>query len=833
MPSKTVQDSLYRATRQHRLVFWYDADRSWADEFDHFTAPDVEKLKVDGTEFGAKVHITRTARPEQRFLVYLPHARALQDSDNWLLDLLLQGHEFKADKVSLTLQDLGLPYEYKELIGQHLDFFRAPKRTQALRERLTVGDLGPAIRLKMMSVLANSAPAIDELLLHLFSKGPDNAATDPVRDAFGTANLEGPFWKDVGRLYAYAGAAPSLLDFAVFLFSAANPLDGKVPLRADTQVFLQRWKDSREHADTFRAWSAAMQRRLHIVNALEAHGDDVDLADCDTFEVFDKFVIKRLCAAFARNVSATELRASVAQRRATFWRDEHADGYAALDQAIALRALLAAVDLSVGSIDEGLTRYTTTWWRIDQAYRRCVWHLRRYNQTKVMDPVSTWVERNYVNNFLLPLADRWGDQVVQLAAWKCDTLLPQRQFFDHYVQPFLAKKQTVFVVVSDALRYEAAAEFAAVLTSENRWSADIEAVLGSLPSYTQLGMAALMPGKPLGLDPSTGQAMIGGRNATGTANRGVILSDACAGRATVLNAEEFRRMNSKTDGRDLMRDHDVVYIMHNVIDKTGDDLHTEADAFDAVHEAFSDLRDILKKIANINGSNMLLTADHGFLFQQDDVPDDDLLPYPVGVDWTYQTRRFALSLTAPTGRGVKSFTAKQLGVEGDWLATFPLSLGRFPRQGSGKRFVHGAFSLQEVVVPVVRVRKARTDDTEVVEVDLQRVPNRITTGQISLSLLQTVPVGGKMLGRTLRIAVFAGNEQLSDAKSVTFDSADAEPRNREVTLMLTMSGKADAFNNRDIQIRLDEETSPGSGHYATYRHHNVRLQKPFAKDFDD
>lgn len=230
---------------------------------------------------------------------------------------------------------------------------------------------------------------------------------------------------------------------------------------------------------------------------------------------------------------------------------------------------------------------------------------------------------------------------------------------------------------------------------------------------------------------------------------------------------------------------------------------------------------------------MLLTADHGFLFQQDEVDDKDLLPYPTGVDWTYQSRRFALSQTTPTGPGVKSFTAKQLGLDGDWVATFPLSLGRFPRSGSGKRFVHGAFSLQEVVVPVVRVRKARANDVEVVEVDLQRVPSRITTGQISLSLLQTQPVGGKMLPRKLRIAVFVGAEQLSDAKVVAFDSIDPEPRNREVLLMLTMSGRADAHNNRDVEIRLDEEVSVGSGHFATYRSHNVRLHKPFAKDFDD
>ena len=72
-------------------------------------------------------------------------------------------------------------------------------------------------------------------------------------------------------------------------------------------------------------------------------------------------------------------------------------------------------------------------------------------------------------------------------------------------------------------------------------------------------------------------------------------------------------MNTKTDGRALMRDHDVIYIFHNMIDKIGDAASTEARTFDAVEQAFDELDLIIKKVANINGSNMLITADHGFL----------------------------------------------------------------------------------------------------------------------------------------------------------------------------------------------------------------------------
>ena len=44
------------------------------------------------------------------------------------------------------------------------------------------------------------------------------------------------------------------------------------------------------------------------------------------------------------------------------------------------------------------------------------------------------------------------------------------------------------------------------------------------------------------------------------------MSAACNGRATAIQAEDFLELNSKIDGRALMRDNDAVYIFHNAID---------------------------------------------------------------------------------------------------------------------------------------------------------------------------------------------------------------------------------------------------------------------------
>jgi hypothetical protein len=55
----------------------------------------------------------------------------------------------------------------------------------------------------------------------------------------------------------------------------------------------------------------------------------------------------------------------------------------------------------------------------------------------------------------------------------------------------------VFVLISDAFRFEVAHELTQQINGKNRFKASLDAMLGVLPSYTALGMAALLPHQTL------------------------------------------------------------------------------------------------------------------------------------------------------------------------------------------------------------------------------------------------------------------------------------------------------------------------------------------------
>jgi hypothetical protein len=59
-----------------------------------------------------------------------------------------------------------------------------------------------------------------------------------------------------------------------------------------------------------------------------------------------------------------------------------------------------------------------------------------------------------------------------------------------------------------------------------------------------------------------------------------------------------------------------------------------------------------------------------------------------------------------------------LGYADETEALIPKSINRIRIQGAGSRFVHGGSSLQEIVVPVLEINKARKSDIEQVEMDI-------------------------------------------------------------------------------------------------------------------
>jgi len=170
-------------------------------------------------------------------------------------------------------------------------------------------------------------------------------------------------------------------------------------------------------------------------------------------------------------------------------------------------------------------------------------------------------------------------------------------------------------------------------------------------------------------------------------------------RATAVKAEELLALN-REDCRALIRDHDVVYIYHDRIDSTGKPV-SEDRVFEAVEETLQELIRMIKKLTGANASNLLVTSDHGFIYQNRAIEESDFAQdEPEGDQILCRDRRFILGKGLKEKTSFRKFQSSDLGLEGNVEALIPKSINRLRLQGSSIRFVHGGASLQEVVIPV-------------------------------------------------------------------------------------------------------------------------------------
>lgn len=830
--SQQINYALGRLFDKHRVVFWYDTKQELRSDFEAVSIPDVEKLEIANNEYGLKHRILREA-PEQKFLLYKEGPQP-EDLDNWLLDVQLAHGEFRTDQVAIWLSELELGLEFAEIAQAHAEFFQAIKRKDALKKLLKPDDTAGQLRLKMLAVCAGSEPRMDsvvETLLQQLAEERD----DGIR-LIERCGLDSFLWEQLTRFYGYEASEPSLRDFVIELFKSCYAMgtDGEVKLTGDALVFLKRWKDSRQFEQGFETLSAECAEVLGIEQDLGKR-DFRNLVELDYFRLIDQKIISDLVrAVVGRTVTSGDVALWVRQRRQGHWYGEFRHLYEAIEFAARFVQMLGEARLTMDSLSDGVQRYSRSWFQLDQLYRKFTYHVRMSGQASLMGELSEQVENLYSNNYLLKLGDGFQVHVDAVTRWEAYPVIQQKAFFEYWVRPYLRKDKRICVIISDAMRYEIGDELLGLIRQEDRYSAELEPALSTLPSYTQLGMAALLPNKSLAIaDNDTGTVLVDGQSSQGTVNRTKILQAALDGRGQAVKAEDFMQLN-REDSRELLKGNDVLYIYHNRIDHTGDKMHSEGQAFEAAEQTLDDLIRLIKKLTAANANNLLITADHGFIYQNRELDESDFLGDAVsGDEIRYRDRRFVLGKGLSASPAFHHFSSEQLGLDGDMEVQIPKSINRLRLKGSGSRFVHGGASLQEVVIPVLKVNKKRQSDVSAVEVDILRgASSVITSGQLAVTLYQSGPVTEKVQPRHLRAGIYTqSGELISDSHELSFDLTSENPRERELQVRFVLSRKADEANGQEVFLRLEEQHA-GTSHYKEYKSLRYLMRRSFTSDFD-
>lgn len=856
-PTKTQQSLLAHFT-QHRFVFWHDTEGSFADEVASFNAPDICVVQLDSTPaLGIKLGIEQAAT-DSKWLFYSQQAEPAPEHD-WLLDVRLRAKAFHADEASSQLEELGLQtISLRAHLKLRASFLKAKDRFERLKRWALPTDTATDLDRKMIAVLLRAdQPELASILLKLFL-GMDGDEVDLQREPKGWSDVASygllpAFWDLVREEFGYAEAQPSLRDllFRLLATDLAQGLAGDLPAQlahfriqdrakaATVTVFLAQWRTNITHYSSYDSISAAAAEVLELSKCMSGLQAEAML-DAMTFAEVERWIVidlrDRILNGAAASIGA--VRSIFERRRDGHWVNAKLAANSRETQALlcCYRALEAAGDFltlceqysagfSFDSAIRAVEQYQQILFRFDQHYR----HLHRAAEQvdmmgwQLLHQLRDRVEEAYTGWFVPQLALAWsnileGEQGL-LKQWQLPGVVNQQDFYRREVKSLLdnTSAKRVFVIISDALRYEAAEELCNQIQTRNKYKASLGMMLGVLPSYTSLGMAALLPHETLAYkEGSTLSVQVDGKPTSSLENRNAILA---AHGGIAVNWEEFVALG-KDKARDKVRDASVVYIYHDRIDLLGDKAPSERKTFEAVEDTLKELNDLLGFLTgNLNAATIFVTADHGFLYQESalDAADHSTLDIKAANAATTKKRYVLGKSLAETDKAWCGSTAMTAGTDPSASMDFwvPKGATRFHFAG-GARFVHGSAMPQEIVIPLLTVKLSESEKAKVSQVNIAPLlfSNKIVANMSRFEFIQTEPVSAKTLPRSVTVSLQDGEAAISNIQTVTFDSTSTSMDERKKSIILTLqAGNYDSKKDyylvvRDVDSKVELHRMP-------------------------
>ena len=814
-----------------KLVFWYDDKAEFAEDIESVELENakVYQLKSDN-QFATKRFLEREDTTTN-YLIYAPFPKP-DVRENHLEDTLLYSKRFFADRASLLSVDLGIEEKYKPIIEKHIKFFASKERTQRFydleienfnEENILVGLLSAVCKTRTCS--------FEEVLRVMITEGSleDNKFLAEMEKY----DLLPSFWKLCEQQFGYTDAKPTLekLIVTMFVTSTARQLGCEVPTGWKSFVsyksgniiaFLDNLMNSVLYSGRFDELSKHVSDGLNTMSAFAGMQPEM-LIDVETFisadQILVKWLIDRLMAedtgAMLDRVTIPEL---CEKRMKMHFGKRTKKTYQLLLSAYHL--IVAANYSCQDGFKNVIKQYLAKDYQIDQEYRKFYYSFDQIEDTGAFEGLRTLIENIYTNEYLGKIMPKWNEGIQETGALQEMPL--QRNFYNRYLRN--AKERTV-VIISDAMRYEVGQELFKRMLDDPKCTAKMEAQLSVLPSYTRLGMAALLPHKSM----------------TMTDDFRVLVDDVLcndlSGRQTVLQKHQANGVCvqfddikglKKNDLRDIFTGMQVVYVYHNQIDARGDKATTEDEVFVACQEAIAEIMDLIRKIStNANTYRFIITSDHGFIYKRDKLSESDKIG-AINDKKAFINRRFIVAQEAVVDEGVQSLSMGLILDNDDTKqVSFPVSSNVFKVAGGGQNFVHGGSSPQEMLVPVLDIKMERGHmETRPAQIALVSIVQKITNLITTMDFIQTDAVSDTVKKTTYKMYfVSEDNEKISNENIYIADSRDADPQKRIFRMRFTFKNKKYDKNKQYYLVVYDDATG-----IEAFRH-PVIMDLAFSDDF--
>ena len=805
-----------------RIIFWKDEDREFEDKIPDIELDNAEIVSLTGNNSFKVKKLLTADDTNHNYLVYCPIA--VPEEENYLLPVELYSEEFRADLISIWMNEMHLndSAALRRSVREYRDFFKKKERREKIAMQNTPVQSPGQLHLAVMAALCGLKDASPNAIFRaVLSSGIDQESNE-IYQKFVDYGASEAFWMMTAQTTGYRDTDRDLERLAIHILLTAltrtlssdylTGLDSfiSIPHQAYCYDFVTDWLHSDKNSSFYEIAihvekTARLERRFARVPVME-------LSEIEIFPCVNENILTSLMTDIGNQIINVELiDAVVEKRRSMVWFDQTEDFFEGVYQTARMQAFYLEHAAGFHTVEPWKVwkEYTSDYYRMDTYYRKfqCAFiHSLTYSNPRLDDlfkQVSDQVEGLYDTWFLDNLGNNWTTASEDdLADRGYIREIPrQTDFYKDLIKP--ADKR-IFVIISDALRYEVAVSLADRLRRETRAEVELDSFSAIFPSVTKYGMAALLPHEKLSIiEKKNGLAVYADDTSTEAGYRDSILKK--ANPASIALKYKDIILMKRQERSALAKGKEVVYIYHDKIDEMG---HTdETLVLPSCEDAIDEVKNMIRIITNeFSGTNILITADHGFLYTHKPLAEDSKVDKTTPAEDDVEIdRRYLVTRKGTSPEYL--LPVKFIEDETLYDAFAARENIRIKKNGGGVNYVHGGVSLQEMVVPVISyhylrnqskeyLRNKKKYDTEPVELNLLSASRKISNMIFSLNFYQKDPVGDNREAASYQLTfVNSEGEAVSDTQKIIADKTSVS--NEDRTFRCTFNLKPIKFSSSE------------------------------------
>ena len=731
--------------RTRKIIFWYDSKQEYQDFINELELEDTEIITYDNNSFWIRYHIEKEEL-NKNIIIYLPFDRK-KGIDNDLLDLETSNSDllFNPDSTTMRLKNLGLTEDCRKIISKYAKFFGNKKRETEFKnfdiEEKNTDNIDLIITAIMLNIKSINEDNIlkevirnyfedDKKYEELFKFGSEEFILGLFNDTFGSSVSSYEELPEVYKSLVFTYFATSLKDIKKASRYSKYLLTKKT---TNVYVFINNLMRDKTTKQYFEELSKNIEKEFGIEDLLGfMEIDDYSLSDA--FVSVDKYVLKYLVDKLESGIGEYGVYKNYIDiRENKYWYEKLGNEYNLLKVSITFFEKINAIQdsIKIVDIDKFAQDYADNFSEVDTLYRKVYFYFDNIEDKDIFINLKNKIENIYVNDFMSELSIKWSDMIANMSKYDSNRMILQKDFYKNYIRPFNDKKDRIIVIISDAFRYECAKELNNKLKTIASKS-DIGYMQGLVPSYTKLGMAALLPNRVLSRVQNSDDILVDGLNSSSIKDRELLLQKENPD-SIAVKYEDLYEM-TKLEWKKLFSGKKVVYIYHNTVDNAGE--HNENTIFTACDKAINELEKLVRDLhTTFSGVNAFITADHGFFYKRGKVESYEKTSKTANA--TKQKTRYSYSDSISNDEGILSINLDYVFGKDSGYVNIPKGNIIFARQGACLNYVHGGILPQEIIVPVIDFKSTRTsDDSKKVGITYSGLSTKITNAITYLEFLQ-------------------------------------------------------------------------------------------------